>query len=199
MQGDTMDLADIKSGSYEEHRGRLIGVYIAVLAVLLSIATMLGQNTDKDAAKYNLDAANTWAFFQAKNIRRQQYYLAAENLRFRLAENPSIDPVVKARVEARILEYDKTIGRYTTDHQSQEGLDELFNRAKRLEKQRDDYLQRAPYFDYSLALLQIAIVLGSVAIVTGGNLILVVSVIIAAVGTLAGANGIFMLIAIPGL
>ena len=121
-----MDLADIKSGSREEHRGRLIGVFIAVLAVLLSIATMMGQNTDKDAAKFNLDATNTWAFFQAKNIRRQQYYLAAENLRFRLAENPGIDPAVRARIEQQILKHEQTAGRYTTDTKSQEGLDELF-------------------------------------------------------------------------
>lgn len=194
-----MDLADLKSGGASENRVRLIGIYIGLLAVLLSIATMMGQNTDKDAAKLNLDATNTWAFFQAKNVRRQQFRLAADNLRFRLAENPAMDAEVRDRIQAQVLKYEQTIGRYTTDAKSQEGLDELFVRAKNLEKERDAALQSAPYFDYSVALLQIAIVLGSVAIVTGGNGILVFSMIIAVAGVLSGANGIFMFHDIFGL
>ena len=47
-----------------------VGVYIGLLAVLLAICNVGGANAAKDAGRANLDAANTWAFFQAKNIRR---------------------------------------------------------------------------------------------------------------------------------
>jgi hypothetical protein len=194
-----VELAETKVATKEESRSRLIGVYIAVLAVLLSVATMMGQNIDKDAAKLNLDATNTWAFFQAKNIRRQQYELAADNLRLKLLENPALERDAKAHIQTKLDSYVNDIARYSSDKKKMEGLDELFVRAKALEKKRDASLQRAPYFDYSVALVQIAIVLGSVAIVTGGNTILFVSMIIAIVGLLSGANGIFMFVDIPGL
>ena len=189
-----VDIADLKSGTAEENRSRMIGIYIAVLAVLLSIATMMGQNTDKDGAKLNLDAANLWAFFQAKNIRRQQYQLAADGLRLKLAENPGMAEPAKTQTAAKLAEYDTSVARYTTDKQRNEGLDELWVRAKALEKERDATLQRAPYFDYSVAFIQIGIVLASVAIVTGGSSVLVASMIIAAFGVLSMANGILMFV-----
>ena len=90
------DIAEVASGQNTDNRTRWIGVYIAALAVMLSIATMIGQNAEKDAAKANLDATNTWAFFQAKNIRREQYRVALESMRLRLAENPEMPAEAKA-------------------------------------------------------------------------------------------------------
>ena len=47
-----------------------VGVYIGVLAVLLAICSVGGANAAKDATRANIEATNTWAFYQAKNIRR---------------------------------------------------------------------------------------------------------------------------------
>ena len=52
-------------------RERWIGVWIGALAVILAICSMGGNNAGKDATLKNIEAANTWAFFQAKNMRRQ--------------------------------------------------------------------------------------------------------------------------------
>ncbi len=49
-----------------------------------------------------------------------------------------------------------------------------------------------PFFDYGQALLQIAIVLASVAIITGGTILLVLSVLLAALGSLSTLNGFFL-------
>ena len=51
-------------------RERLIGVYIGILAVLLALCTLGGGNSTKDATLKNIEASNTWGFFQAKNMRR---------------------------------------------------------------------------------------------------------------------------------
>ena len=48
-----------------------------------------------------------------------------------------------------------------------EGLDELFVKGKALEAERDVALRKDPYFDWSQALLQIAIVLASVHLIIG--------------------------------
>ena len=54
----------------KDERNKWVGVYIGVLAVLLAICNVGGANATKDATHSNIAAANTWAFFQAKNIRR---------------------------------------------------------------------------------------------------------------------------------
>ena len=54
----------------KDERSKWVGVYIGVLAVLLAICNVGGANATKDATHSNIAAANTWAFFQAKNIRR---------------------------------------------------------------------------------------------------------------------------------
>lgn len=193
------DITEAASGGQADNRTRWIGVYIAALAVLLSIATMIGQNAEKEAAKANLDATNLWAFFQAKNIRREQFRVAAENMRLKLAENPDLAPEARSMIKASLEKYDEKIARYTSDKKRNEGLDELWERAKSIEKTRDDLLARDPYFDYGEAFIQISIVLASVAIVTGGATALVLSVIIGAIGLVATANGVWMFASLPFL
>jgi hypothetical protein len=194
-----VELADTKTGANDELRTRWVGVYIAILAVMFSFVSMIASNVDKDAAKANLDATNTWAFFQAKNIRRQQYSLAADGLRLKLAENPTLDAQMKSQITAKLDQYDKKVAEYTSDKKSNEGLDELFVQGKALEEIRDLALKRGPYFDYSETLLQIAIVLASVAIVTGGASALVLSALTGVTGILLAINGLYLFVHLPGL
>lgn len=168
----------------------LIAIYIAVLAVFLAIASVSGDNVAKDAANANIDATNLWAFFQAKNLRRTHYMVAAEQLELRLAERPA--PESRAIIQKQLADYRARIAKYTSDKERMEGLDELFVRAKALEAKRDGLLQRDPYFDYAQAMIQIAIVLASVAIIAGGTLPITLSVVIAITGLLLLANGYTM-------
>ena len=77
----------------------------------------------------------------------------------------------------------------SSDAERGEGLDELFAKGRRLEAQRDEALRRGPYFDYGQALLQIAIVLASVAIISGANLLLVVSFMLGGLGLVSTIGG----------
>ena len=183
---------DDTASQSEKARSRWIGIYIAVLAVLLAICNVGGSNAGKDAAKANLDASNMWAFFQAKNLRRTQYELAAQKYELELLANPGMPAAAKAAIEKKIADYRAQVAQYKSDKKKLEGLDELFVRAKALEKERDVALRKDPYFDYGGAFLQIAIVLASVAIVTGGSMTLVMSVVMGVLGTLLMLNGFFL-------
>ena len=68
-----------------KERDKWVGVYIGIVAVLLAICGVGGANAAKDATRANIEASNTWAFFQAKNIRRNSTNLAADE---RLAQRP---------------------------------------------------------------------------------------------------------------
>lgn len=195
------DLRDAFEGekSQARERDRWIGVYIGVLAVILAICAMGGDNAGKDATRNNIEASNTWAFFQAKNLRRQMIRLHAEDLELLLQANQGLPEAVRAGLDAKIKSYRDYDAKLTSDRASGEGLDELFQRGKALEKARDLALERDPYFDYAQALLQIAIVLASIAIISGGSTLLYFSFGLGVAGVLLTLNGFTLLFSLPFL
>jgi hypothetical protein len=189
--GRDADRENVKS------RDKLIGVYIAILAVVLAICSLGGNNSEQDATQQNIAAANVWAFFQAKNARRHALRLHADEFDVMLKTTPNMPDDVKKLIEARIADYKEQDRKLTSDPERGEGLDELFAKGKALEAARDEALKRDPYFDYGQALLQIAIVLASVAIISGGNLPLVASLLLGAVGAIATVGGFTLAFPLP--
>jgi hypothetical protein len=178
-------------------RDKLLGVYIAILAVILAICSLGGSNAQQDATQQNIAASNVWAFFQAKNARRQALRLHADEFDVMLKSTPAMPDDARKSIEEKIAGYKEQDKLLTSDPKGGEGLDELFNKAKSLEAQRDQSLQRGPYFDYGQALLQIAIVLASVAIISGGNLVLISSFVIGALGAVATVGGFTLAFPLP--
>lgn len=180
-----------------ERRDRWIGVYIGVAAVMLAICSMGGGNATKDSTRYNIEATNGWAFFQAKNLRRSALILSVDDLELTLKANQSMTPETRALYEEKIKSRKADIAKLTSDPERNEGLDELWAKNKALEQQRDESLRRDPYFDYGQAFLQIAIVIASVALISNGNLLLVFSGLFAVLGTLSTLNGFTLLFRVP--
>ena len=181
----------------QRDKDRLIGVYIAVLAVILALCTMGGGNAAKEATLKNIEASNLWAFFQSKNLRRQALRLQVDQLEIMRDGDPNLPATTRAAIEAKIADYKAQDALLTSDKARNEGLDELFVRAKALEVERDTAMERDPYFDYGEAFLQIAIVLAGVAIISGGSAVLVSSLVVAALGALMTLNGFTLLVPMP--
>jgi len=69
---------------------------------------------------------------------------------------------------------------------------ELMVKAKAFEHERDLALKKDPWFDYAEGLLQLAIVLTSVAIITGRRAMSYMALVLGIVGTLSTFNGYFL-------
>jgi hypothetical protein len=173
-------------------------IMIAVLAALLAVTGLGGQNSAKEATNNNIFASNLYAFYQAKNIRQTSFALAADNLELSLA-NPGVTPEAKAEIQKKIDGYRKNVARYESEPDTNEGKKELLVRAKAMEVIRDHALKQDPYFDYAEVMLQIAIVLASVAIVSGIGWLVFGSALLGFLGTLLMINGFLLLVAIPGI
>ena len=76
-------------------------------------------------------------------------------------------------------------------------MDQLLRKAKTLEVERDIALRKDPYFDWSQALLQIAIVLASVHLIIANILLLGMSGGLAALGILLMLNGYTLAVSLP--
>jgi len=191
---------DVVRGAEDDNkrdRDKWIGVWIGILAVILAVCSMAGGNAAKEATLKNIEATNLWAFFQAKNMRRHVLHMQAEDLELRLVADPNMPDAAKTALQEKIASYRKQEQALTSDPSSNEGLDELFKRAKALEIERNLAMAKDPYFDYAQALLQIAIVLASVAIISGGSWLLMASFAIGGLGGLLTLNGFMLWFAIP--
>lgn len=178
-------------------RDKLIGLYIGFLAVVLAICSLGGGNAAKDATLKNIEAANTWAFFQAKNMRRHVLRLQVSEYETLLVTSPELTDPVKSSILAKITDYKAQDAKLTSDPEKQEGLDELWVKGKALEFERDEALKKDPYFDYAEALLQIAIVLASVAILAGGSSLLIGSGFLGVLGIIATFGGFTLAFPLP--
>jgi len=174
-------------------------IAIAVCAMLLAITSLGGQNATKEAINENILASDTFNFYQAKNIRQTAYILAANELELACTNEPALPAEAKAALRAKIDDYKKTIARYESEPETREGKKELLVRAREHEAKRDHALAQDPYFDYAEALLQIAIVLVSVAIVAEQVWLSFIGGGLGIIGAFLTLNGYLLLVRIPGL
>ena len=193
---ESTDIADNLKEARERGADKWIAIYIAVLAVLLAVCSVGGGNSTKDSTRTNIQASDTWAFYQAKNMRQTSYRLAAEALQLRLTE-PGLPEATHKQIEERLASYTAEIARLESDPARGEGKKELAAKAKDFESARDAALKQDPYFDFSQAFLQIAVVLASVSLVLGNRLLLAVSGLMAVAGTLLMLNGFTLAVTIP--
>ena len=144
---------------------RKVALLISVLALALAFSETLGKSAQTSALGSNVEAANLWAFYQAKTIRLTTLRTAAETLEAQLQQT-SNGPA-RETLQQRIDSWKKDAARYDSEPETGEGRKELAGRAKVAEQKRDVSL--AAYHNYELAsaLMQIAIVLASAEVITG--------------------------------
>jgi len=176
---------------------RLTAIYLGVVAMLLAIASLGGSNATKVMVNANIQASDTYGFYQSKNIRQTIYRITAEELEGQLLAQPGMPEEAKTKIEKAIERYRSRAEQYESDPATGEGKTELLAKAKEWEAKRDEAAKRDPNFDFAEALFQIAIVLGSVSIVAASRILVKLSGALAVVASLLMINGYFLLVHLP--
>jgi hypothetical protein len=154
-----------QEGEHAQYFNRRIALLIAVLALFLSFSETLGKSAQTEAIDANVKSSDTWAFFQAKDIRRTTLNTAADQTAL-LAANMA-DPTAKAAIDKQIEAWRATAARYESDPKTGEGRKELAARAKEQEEERELALAKYHHYELASAAFQIGIVLASAAVITG--------------------------------
>ena len=173
------------------------GIYLGIIAMLLAITALGGAHATKTIVNANIQASDTYGFYQARNIRQTAYQIAAEGLEADLVAQPSMPEAARAKIEQMAKRYRDRVDRYESDPSTGDGKKELLAKAQVLEARRDQAAERDPNFDFAEALFQIAIVLGSVSIVAASRPLVHLSGILAIAGTLLMLNGYFLFVHLP--
>ena len=142
---------------------RRIALLIAIIALCLALSETLGKGAQTESIAKNVEASNLWAFFQAKSIRRTTVQTAAEQAKLAAPG----DGAMKAALQKQIDDWQKTAARYRSEPETGEGQDQLSERAKHAEHERDLATAKYHHFELGSAAFQIAIVLASATIITG--------------------------------
>ncbi|HVX76517.1 MAG TPA: DUF4337 domain-containing protein [Bradyrhizobium sp.] len=159
---ESMEQADHAKEASRENRN--IALLIAVIALCLALSETLGKGAQTESIAKNVEASNLWAFFQAKTIRRTVVQTAAEQAKL----GTSIpDDAARAAVQKQIDDWQKTAARYRSEPETGEGTEQLSERAKHAEEERDLATAKYHHFELASAAFQIGIVLASATIITG--------------------------------
>jgi Domain of unknown function (DUF4337) len=185
---ESMEQADQAKEASTENRK--IALLIAVIALCLALSETLGKGAQTEAISKNVEASNLWAFFQAKSIRHTVVQTAADQSKLSLGTVG--DDTAKAAAQKQIDDWKKTAERYRSDPKSGEGQEQLSERAKHAEEERDLAEAKYHHFELASAAFQIGIVLASATIITGMVVLAWISGLLALAGIAITALGIFM-------
>jgi len=158
----------MEQAEHAEHasgENKKIALLIAVIALFLALSETLGKGAQTESISKNVEASNLWAFFQAKSIRRTVVQTASEQSKLSLGVMG--DDAAKAALQKQIDEWQKTAARYRSEPETGEGSEQLSERAKHAEEERDLATAKYHHFELASAAFQIGIVLASATIITG--------------------------------
>ena len=159
------ELEHAEHAQHASHTNRKVALMIAVMALFLAISEMLGKSAQTEAVSLNIQASDTWNFFQAKTIRQTAVRTAAEGTTLQLPL--TADATTKEAMAKQIKAWTDTVARYESDPKEMDGRKELRAHAEALEHERDTQLARYHNYELSSAAFQIGIVLSSAAVITG--------------------------------
>jgi hypothetical protein len=159
-----------------------IALLIAVLALFLSFSETLGKSAQTEAIDANVRSADTWAFFQAKDIRKTTLLTAADQTKL-LSVNLNED--AKAAIDKQIEAWRATAARYESDPKTGTGRKELGEKAEKEEARHELAMARYHHYELGSAAFQIGIVLASATVITGMT-------VLAWLAGLLGIGGLFL-------
>jgi hypothetical protein len=176
------EIQEIHEHAEEAHHDPSIApvtVTMAVLAVLVAAVSLLGHRAHTEELLLQNRASDQWAYYQAKDIRRHTYELFLDLMSISDMKNAPQAEKVRQKYEREIERY----GDQQKDTQSE---------ARTLEREVQHEQRKANWFDLGEVLLEAALVISSMTLITRKRFFWRFGLAIAAVGLVVSAGGLFV-------
>ena len=167
----------VKEGG--EQKMRAVSLIISVLAVLVAIVTVMGHRTHTEAVLEQARASDIWNEYQAKKIRQGQISVASDLLSLQPNAN-------QAAVEKKLGDYRAHVQKWNDD------LNENQTRAREFEAKVEEAEKKASRYDLGEALLQIAVVLSSITLLTRQRLYVGMGLLLGIAGLVIAASALLV-------
>jgi len=153
-----------------------VSVTMAVLAVLVAVASLLGHRAHTEEVVLQAKASDQWAFYQAKNIRRHTDELFTDMT----SVQPTNDPAALAKLREQ---YSQESTRYKDDQK------DLEDEARSLEGEVATERNRADRFDLAEVFLEVGLVITSITMLSRRKLYWAMGVGLGTIGILVAVTG----------
>ncbi|MCG6551359.1 MAG: DUF4337 domain-containing protein [Candidatus Magnetominusculus sp. LBB02] len=178
----------------DDRFSKRVALVTAIYAVFLAIASLGGSHAMKGLLVSSQEASNQWAYYQSKAIREHTYKIQGQVLQVRLMEiKDSMKPEIVEKYESTIKMFSEEQERFNKEKQ------DIELKAREQSELREKNGKKDPYFEYAEVLLQISIVLASVAIISHSYPVFYASICAATAGIFMVINGFFLFVNIPFL
>ena len=94
---------------------RNVGLLIGVLACIMAIITVGGANMMKETLNANIEASDSYAFYQAKNLRQQVWLASSDTMEALRRAVPNLSPDAKAFIDSHEAIVTKNVARWESD------------------------------------------------------------------------------------
>jgi len=163
------------------HNPQLLPVTItmSVLAVFIAVSSLFGHRATTDELLNQTKATDQWAYYQAKNIRKHSDEQIADLLNM-------VDVKDKTEGQKIIDKYSKEAERYKDEQK------DIESEAKKLEDEAKLLQRKADKFDFGEIILEAALVITSMTLLTKWRVFWFTGMILGIVGVIMASMGFFL-------
>ncbi len=152
---------------------------MSVLAVMVAVITVLGHRTHTEAVLQQARASDQWNLYQAKKIRQNETQLSVDMLGA-LAARDSTGAL------ATVSAYKAHLAKWNADLTAEE------EKARQFEDNVEGAERKATRFDLSEAMLEIALVISSITLLTRQRMYWTLGIVFGVVGILVATEGLLV-------
>ena len=153
-----------------------VSLTMSILAVLVAVATLFGHRAHTEELLLQAQATDQWAYYQAKNIRLHEMQAMVDLLNVVATKDAQ-------KTDSLREKYQKEVERYSSDK------DTISEKAKEQEHERDLLSAKADRFDAGEGILEIALVICSLTLLTDKKFFWYAAMLIGIVGIVAALDG----------
>jgi uncharacterized membrane protein YcjF (UPF0283 family) len=178
-ENETEELQEAAERAKERRQLAPVSLTMAILAVLVAVATLLGHRAHTEEILLQTRATDQWSYYQAKNMRRQNLEALEDVL-------TALENTKAERAQEVQKHFHEQIDKY---HDQQKDIE---NEARGLEGEVRLATRHANRFDLGEVFLEIALVVTSITLLTENRTYWYFGFVLAAIGIACAASAYFV-------